>query len=171
MDRLKILPIMQVHFKKLFLVLLCLCLSGCINTTQFKNFFSFDEQSNLSKSNHINYSEKSVLQERVFKSRVLYCPDKKVMGFALISTLQDFGYQLEYTSSDYKLISGSKINNRFNNEKISVTITFDSRDDEFVLVRVSFTGAGINPITEERDYQNFFNHLSKSVFLRNNGVL
>ena len=106
----------------------------------------------------------SVLQERTPKTRVMYVSETKVVAPAIVSTLQDLGYQVEYSSSDLQLITGHK-------KSEQVTVTFGQIDKDFFQVRANFSSIDSDVGQEQLRYQSFFNMLSKSIFLRSNGVL
>jgi len=164
------LHIMLAHFKRWFIFPIVLLCSGCINTTQIKSFIS-PEPNSTSARNELASSAtfKSVLQDRIIKTRTFYTPDKKVIGQALIATLLDQGYQIDYTSSDYKLITAHK--NFSANDRILASLTFQENDNEFVTVRANFSLHEISISSEQQFYQIFFSALSKSIFLRTNGIL
>lgn len=113
------------------------------------------------------YNQSSVLQDRVPKTRVMYLGNKDIVAPAIVATLQDFGYQVDYSSADLHLITGQ----RRVKDVEKVTVTFRLIDKDFVQIRANFSQFEGDPTTEMEKYQFFFSKLSKSLFLMANGVL
>ena len=110
----------------------------------------------------------SVLQERVPKSRVLFVDQDGVVAKALVATLQDLGFQVDFSSRDLNLVTGWRIGGQ-TGEK--VTVTYQRIDKDFVQFRANFSNDGDDLGTQAVLYQSFFSSLSKSVFLAKNGLL
>lgn len=112
-------------------------------------------------------NQSSVLQDRVPKTRVMYLSNKDIIAPAIVATLQDLGYQVDYSSTDLHLITGQ----RRVKDVEKVTVTFRLIDKDFVQIRANFSHFESDPTTEMEKYQFFFSKLSKSLFLMANGVL
>jgi uncharacterized lipoprotein YajG len=112
-------------------------------------------------------NQSSVLQDRVPKTRVMYLSNKDIVAPAIVATLQDLGYQVDYSSTDLHLITGQ----RRVKDVEKVTVTFRLIDKDFVQIRANFSHFESDPTTEMEKYQFFFSKLSKSLFLMANGVL
>lgn len=139
--------------RKLFLSVVAICLlGGCALKPDPTN--STNNQS-------------SVLQDRVPKTRVMYIGNKDIVAPAIVATLQDLGYQVDYSSTDLHLITGQ----RRVKDVEKVTVTFRHLDKDFVQIRANFSQFEGDPTTEMEKYQFFFSKLSKSLFLMTNGVL
>lgn len=162
--------IMQALSKKGFFLISALILSGCISTNQVKTVTSQNPAYLDSKSeNGLTNVTKSVLQNRTAKTKTFFLAEKKIIGQVLIATLLDQGFQIDYTSSDYKLITGHKILNT--TERVSASLTFHETSDEFVTVRANFSLSDSSSISDHHFYQLFFSAVSKSIFLKSNGIL
>ena len=106
----------------------------------------------------------SVLQDRTPKTRVIHADGSKVVALSIVSTLQDLGYQIEYTSSELRLITGHGKDGK-------VTVTYNEINKDLVQVRANFSNLDDDISTENLKYQSFFNVLSKNVFLSGHGII
>jgi len=112
----------------------------------------------------------SVLQERVPRTRVLFVDQNGVAAKAVVATLQDLGFQVDFSSRDLNLVTGWRIRDgRQLGEK--VTVTYQRIDRDFVEFRANFSNETDDLTLQLLLYQNFFTSLSKSVFLAKNGIL
>ena len=110
----------------------------------------------------------SVLQDRVPKSRVLFVDQDGVAAKALVATLQDLGFQVDFSSRDLNLVTGWRTGGQLGEK---VTVTYQRIDKDFVQFRANFSNDGDDISSQAVRYQNFFTGLSKSVFLAKNGLL
>jgi len=143
----------EMRHRTLALVISCaLALSGCAHQLE-------------ATSDRVSVS---VLQDRVPKSRVLFVDQDGVAAKAVVSTLQDLGFQVDFSSRDLNLVTGWKTGGQ-NGEKI--TVTYQRIDKDFVQFRANFSSETDDLTLQLLLYQSFFTSLSKSVFLAKNGIL
>jgi len=110
----------------------------------------------------------TVLQDRVPKSRVLFVDQDGVVAKAIVATLQDLGFQVDFSSRDLNLVTGWRTGGQLGEK---VTVTYQRIDKDFVQFRANFSNDGDDISSQAVLYQDFFTNLSKSVFLAKNGIL
>jgi hypothetical protein len=166
-----ILLTMHPRSKKLFIAVVIAAswlLSGCINLSFKYNKNSIDSnlQQKEIKTNNNEKISKSALHERQNKTRIIYAADQKHVAQSIVATLQDLGYQVQFSAQDLNVISGE----RLKHEPTKVTVTYTKQSDEFVSIRANFSITNESENIENIWYQNFFSKLNKSLFLTSNGV-
>lgn len=109
----------------------------------------------------------SVLKDRSTKSKVIFIENRSLLGPAIISTLQDMGYQIDYAAYDFRLISAQK--RVVDLERVTITYSFSQED--FVQVRANFSQFDKAISGDSVQYQMFFSKLSKNIFLMSNGII
>jgi len=133
-------------------VMLCvlgslLIVGGCANT-----------------NNRVLDSDESQVQLRSIQTRSFDTDDKKKTMRAVIATLQDLGFVLDKADEELGAISGTKMKGY----TIKMTVSVRPRG-EITMVRAN-AQYGIQPITDPLPYQDFFDSLSKAMFLQANSV-
>jgi hypothetical protein len=145
-----------MSFKAIFALPFALALlGGCTGP--------FETRSSLNTQDAV-----SVLQERSPRTRVLFVDQNGVAAKAVVATLQDLGFQVDFSARELNLVTGWRMGGQ-SVEK--VTVTFQRIDKDFVRFRASFSNDGDDVGVKPLLYQNFFTSLSKSVFLAKNGLL
>ncbi len=131
-------------FVVFFLVSAGAIFGGCANT-----------QSQLLEANA------SQVQLRSIQSRAFDTLDKDRMMRSIISCLQDLDFLIE--KADYTLgtVTATKY---VKNTALKMTVTLRERSANQLLIRAN-AQFGIRPIENPEPYQDFFNSLSKAVFL------
>jgi len=108
----------------------------------------------------------SQVQLRSFQSRAFDTTDKEKTMRAIIATLQDLGFMLD--SADYTLgvvaASKSRADVLRAPGSLRVTVTVRPRGEKQLMVRAN-AEYQLQPVTEPKPYQNFFNSLEKAMFL------
>jgi hypothetical protein len=109
----------------------------------------------------------SQVQLRSIQSRAFDTMDKELTMRAIIATLQDLGFMLD--RADYALgvvaASKSRADVLHAPGSIRITVTVRPRGEKQLLVRAN-AEYQLQPITDPKPYQNFFNSLEKAVFLQ-----
>ncbi len=145
-----------------------LMLNGCVS-------LSFKYSKNDANSNKVPKEvpaketekfSKSALHERQNKTRTIYVANHQLVPQSIVATLQDLGYQVQFSSQEINAITGE----RLRHEPLKVTVTYVKQSDDFVSVRANFSITNENTTIENIWYQNFFSKLNKSLFLAENGV-
>jgi uncharacterized lipoprotein YajG len=123
--------------------------------------------SNTKQVKEVTNPSISVLKDRSTKSKVIFIENRSLLGPAIISTLQDMGYQIDYAAYDFRLISAQK--RVVDLERVSITYSFSQED--FVQVRANFSQFDKAIPGDSIQYQMFFSKLSKNIFLMSNGII
>jgi len=143
-------------------------LNGCVSLS-FKYNKNNTSSNKTQKEVPVKETEKiskSALHERQNKTRTIYVANQKLVPQSIVATLQDLGYQVQFSSQDINAITGE----RLRHEPLKVTVTYVTQSDDFVSVRANFSTTNENNTIENIWYQNFFSKLNKSLFLATNGV-
>lgn len=104
------------------------------------------------------------LQKRSYQTRAFETTDKEKVLRAVIATLQDLGFVID--RADYML--GSVSATKLDKHSLRITVSVRPRNDR-MLVRAN-AQYHISPVTDPKPYQDFFNSLSKSLFLQAQNV-
>ncbi|MDR0933979.1 MAG: hypothetical protein LBM56_02660 [Burkholderiaceae bacterium] len=111
------------------------------------------------------------LQKRSYQSRAFDTPDRQKVMRACISTLQDLGFLID--NADAKL--GSLTATKTDQDKykqpyvVRMTVSIRARGEKQTLVRVN-AQYNDRPMTNPKDYQDFFTSLEKALFLTANAA-
>ncbi|MGV0999285.1 MAG: hypothetical protein ACOYBQ_08165 [Fluviibacter sp.] len=103
---------------------------------------------------------KSQLASRAYQSRVFATSPLNVLRNTVL-TLQDQGYVVDRSDKKLYIISASKVDET---APLRLTVILNPNNKDQTLVRVAAVRNG-TPIEDPKYYQNFFNGLSKSLFL------
>jgi uncharacterized lipoprotein YajG len=123
--------------------------------------------SNTKQVKEVTSPSISVLKDRSTKSKVIFIENRSLLGPAIISSLQDMGYQIDYAAYDFRLISAQK--RVIDLERVTITYSFSQED--FVQVRANFSQFDKAISGDSVQYQMFFSKLSKNIFLMSNGII
>jgi len=131
---------------KNFLILFCLCLlGGCASSAT---------------SGVMDTGGESQIKLRQMQTRYFDTTDKKATMESVIATLQDLGFILDKASFDLGSISATKLKGY----SLRMTVTVMPRGQR-MMVRAG-AQYNIQAVTEPGPYQQFFDALSKSMFLQ-----
>jgi len=132
--------------KKLTLILIVLLsmLAGC--QTAQKNILDSDGESQVKK--------------RAMQTRYYDTDDKKQTLQTIIATMQDLGFVMDKASFDLGSVSATKLDGY----RVRMTVVAMPRGIDQMTVRAS-AQYNIEPITDPVIYQQFFDALSKAMFL------
>ena len=136
--------------KKLALIMVALlALSGCASL----------------KDRVLDTGDQSQVEKRSYQSRVFDTGDKQKVLRAVISTLQDLGFVIDKADATLGTVSGTKLDNY--SLKMTVSVRQKGKDQMLVRANAQFN---ITPVEDPKPYQDFFNSLSKSLFLQAQNV-
>ncbi len=102
----------------------------------------------------------SQLKLRSIQSRAFDTNDKNKMLRTAIATLQDLGFIIDKADADLGTISATKLD-RYN---LRMTVTVRPRGESQLVVRAN-AQYNIQAVEDPQPYQDFFNSLSKAMFL------
>ena len=122
-------------------------LGGCVNTRQ-----------------DVLGTQYSQVETRNYQSRVFDTSDKKMVLRSVVSTMQDLGFIIDKADETLGTVSGTSF---IYNSKLTVSVRPSGKTQ--MLVRAN-AQAKLKEITDPVAYQNFFDSLSKSLFLDANLV-
>jgi len=97
---------------------------------------------------------------RAIQTRAFDTVDETKMLRTIIATLQDLGFIIDRADANLGTISATKLN-MYN---LRITVTVRPRGESQLLVRAN-AQSHIYPLEDPAAYQNFFNSLSKAMFL------
>ena len=120
-------------------------ISGCVTTTQ----------------EHILDANESQLELRSIQTRSFDTSDKEKMMRSVMATLQDLDFVVNKADYDLGIVTGTKF---AQNQVLKMTVIVREKDKNQLLVRANVQ-FGIKAINSPGPYQDFFDALSKSVFL------
>ncbi len=132
--------------RKYILILLCVCfLSGCVASA---------------KQAIMDTNSESQVQLRQMQTRYFDSTDKKKTMESVIATLQDLGFIIDKASFDLGSISATKLQGY----NLRMTVNVMPRGQRMV-VRAN-AQYNVQVVTDPVPYQQFFDALSKSMFLQ-----
>lgn len=107
---------------------------------------------------------KGQLQKRSYQTRTFDTVDKEKVLRAVIATLQDLGFVIDKADSMLGSVSATKLDTY----NLRITVSVRPRA-EVMLVRAN-AQFHTSPVEDPKPYQDFFNSLSKSLFLQAQNV-
>lgn len=113
-----------------------------------------------SSKKHLLAAEESQVKLRTIQARAFDTTDKKAMLRAVMATLQDLGFVLDH--GDYVL--GTVTATKWKGYQLRMTVYVRERGTTQLQVRAS-AQYNLVAIEDPEEYQQFFDALSKSVFL------
>ena len=105
-------------------------------------------------------TSESQVRLRAIQTRAFDTTDKNKMLRTVIATLQDLGFIIDKADANLGTVSATKLD-RYN---LKVTVMVRERGESQLLVRAN-AQYNITPVEDPEPYQQFFNSLSKAVFL------
>lgn len=105
----------------------------------------------------------SNLKLRQIQTRYFDTDDKKKTMECVVATLQDLGFVIDKASFDLGNITGTKLSGY----QLKMTVTITPRGTDKMTVRAN-AQYNITPVEDPVPYQQFFDALAKSLFLRAN---
>jgi hypothetical protein len=135
------------HIKSKFLsaVFAVFLISGCATTVQ----------------EHILDANESQLKLRSIQTRAFDTNDKEKIMRSIMATLQDLDFVITKADYDLGIVTATKF---ANNQVLKMTVIVREKDKNQLLVRVN-AQYGIRAVNSPEPYQDFFDALSKSIFL------
>lgn len=109
---------------------------------------------------------KSQVALRSIQSRVFDTSDRKKTLRTVIATMQDLGFVVDKADAILGSVSGTKFDRATFRlpYRLRMTVTVRPRGDSRLMVRAN-AQYNITPVEDPEPYQNFFNALSKAMFL------
>jgi uncharacterized protein YceK len=117
------------------------------------------------KDRILDTGDQSQVEKRSYQSRVFDTNDKQKVLRAVIATLQDLGFVIDKADATLGTVSGTKLDNY----SLKMTVSVRPKGKEQMLVRAN-AQFNITPVEDPKPYQDFFNSLSKSLFLQAQNV-
>ena len=117
------------------------------------------------KDRVLDTGDQSQVEKRSYQSRAFDTNDKQKVLRAVISTLQDLGFVIDKADATLGTVSGTKLDNY--SLKMTVSVRPKGKDQMLVRANAQFN---ITPVEDPKPYQDFFNSLSKSLFLQAQNV-
>lgn len=135
---------MKNIFSTILLIIMCLFyFSSCAPSTK-----------------QVMATSESQLKLRSMQSRAYDTTDKNKMMRTVIATLQDLGFIIDKADTTLGSVSATKLD-RYN---LRITVTVKERGESQLIVRAN-AQYNIQPVEDPETYQQFFNSLSKAIFL------
>ncbi len=131
--------------KFLAVVFAVLLISGCATTAE----------------EHILDLNENQLKLRSVQTRAFDTGNKEKMMRSIMATLQDLDFVITKADYDLGIVTATKFSN---NQVLKMTVIVREKDKSQLLVRAN-AQYGIKAINSPEAYQDFFDALSKSVFL------
>ena len=113
-----------------------------------------------SSTKEVMATKESQLKLRSIQARAFETTDKTKMLRTVISTLQDLGFVVDKADDKIGLVSGTKLSGY----SLRMTVTVNQRGSSQLLVRAN-AQYNIHAVEDPEPYQQFFDALSKSIFL------
>lgn len=117
-----------------------------------------------SQNSHV-LSGGSQVELRSMQTRAFDTTDKEKMLRTVISTIQDLGFIVDKADDDLGTVTGTKLSGY----QVRMTVTVRPRGEKQLLVRANAM-YNLSAIEDPQPYQDFFNSLSKSLFLTAHNV-
>ena len=117
------------------------------------------------KDRVLDTGDQSQVEKRSYQSRVFDTNDKQKVLRAVTATLQDLGFVIDKADATLGTVSGTKLDNY----SLKMTVSVRPKGKEQMLVRAN-AQFNITPVEDPKPYQDFFNSLSKSLFLQAQNV-
>ena len=117
------------------------------------------------KDRVLDTGDQSQVEKRSYQSRVFDTNDKQKVLRAVTATLQDLGFVIDKADATLGTVSGTKLDNY----SLKMTVSVGPKGKEQMLVRAN-AQFNITPVEDPKPYQDFFNSLSKSLFLQAQNV-
>ena len=136
---------MRIKGKLIILILAGFLISGCATTTH-------DRILDVSESQ---------LKLRSIQTRAFDTSDKEKMMRSVMATLQDLDFVVNKADYDLGIVTGTKF---AQNQVLKMTVIVREKDKNQLLVRAN-AQFGIKAMNSLEAYQDFFDALSKSIFL------
>jgi hypothetical protein len=108
----------------------------------------------------LDSQSESQLQKRSYQTRAFETADKEKVMRAVIATLQDLGFVIDRAD----LMLGSVSATKLDAYQLRITVSVRARGEQ-MLVRAN-AQYNVSPVEDPKPYQDFFNSLSKSLFLQ-----
>ncbi len=132
-------------FKLAVLCIGAITLSGCVATM---------------KEQVLDTTSESQLQKRSYQTRAFDTTNKQKVLRATISTLQDLGFVIDRADATLGSVSATKLDVYL----LKITVSVRARGQQMI-VRAN-AQYNLTPVEDPKPYQDFFNSLSKSLFLQ-----
>jgi hypothetical protein len=113
-----------------------------------------------SSTKEVMATKESQLKLRSIQARAFETTDKTKMLRTVISTLQDLGFVVDKADDKIGLVSGTKLSGY----SLRMTVTVNQRGSSQLLVRAN-AQYNVQAVEDPEPYQQFFDALSKSIFL------
>lgn len=113
-----------------------------------------------SRDKHILDSDQSQLKLRSIQTRTFDTSNREETLRTVIATLQDLGFIIDKADNQLGTVSGTKLN-AYN---LRMTVSVRPKGDSQMLVRAN-AQYNIYPVEDPEPYQQFFESLSKALFL------
>lgn len=134
----------------LAIIITLMSLTGCVATM---------------KDQVLDSGSESQLAQRSYQTRAFDTTDKQVVMRGVISTLQDLGFVIDRADATLGSVSATKLNAYL----LKITVSVRPRGTTQLLVRAN-AQYNVSPVEDPKPYQDFFNSLSKSLFLQAQNV-
>jgi hypothetical protein len=105
-------------------------------------------------------TSESQVKLRSIQTRAFDTTDKNKMLRTVIATLQDLGFIIDKADANLGTVSATKLNIY----DLKMTVTVRERGETQLMVRAN-AQYNITPVEDPETYQQFFNSLSKAIFL------
>ncbi len=127
-------------------LMIAIGLSGCVATT---------------KDRVLDTNNQSQLEKRSYQTRAFDTSDKEKVLRATIATLQDLGFVIDKADLTLGTVSATKLNAYL----LKMTVSVRPKGKEQMIVRAN-AQFNVTAVEDPKPYQDFFNSLSKSLFLQ-----
>lgn len=138
--------------KKLSIILLAVALGGCMHTATSGILDSNQGQSQVAL--------------RSIQTKAYDTTDKRTTLRTVIATLQDLGFVVDKADKSLGTVTATKY---ARSKAFKMTVSVRPRNTEQLVVRAN-AQYGIRPVNDPIPYQDFFNSLSKAMFLEAHDV-